>query len=293
MGLVEGIIIQRRAMPENGHSWWPEHMRRNCESQKLNPGKRPSSAMPSSSTTGSEKKEEVQPESADQHAAPNAEPTIDSEMPDGDATIRTRISTKRPDPGELKEEVPKRLRIVAKQSRPLWMATDTVSEQPEKRARIPETHVEVVPETLALTLESRGTMETYIELNVAASDLHESDPEEVWSNDLGWVPKSDLQAAREKEVTKLREFDTFEEVPQDEAEGDIISSQFVDKWDTSGELRSRLVSRGYEVSEIDPASLFAATPSVTATRIALVLGLAHDLDVAVATFLEPWNSRST
>ena len=135
---------------------------------------------------------------------------------------------------------------------------------------------------MLLTLESRGTMDTYTELNVAASDLHESDPEEVWSNDLGWVPKSELQAAREKEVTKLREFDTFEEVLQDEAEGDIISSRFVDKWDTSGELRSRLVSRGYEVSEIDPASLFAATPSVTATRIALVLGLAHDLDVAVA-----------
>ena len=36
------------------------------------------------------------------------------------------------------------------------------------------------------------------------------------------------------------------------------------------------------MSQIDPASLFAATPSVTATRIALVLGLAHDLDVAVA-----------
>ena len=107
-----------------------------------------------------------------------------------------------------------------------------MSEQPEKRARIPETHVEVDPETFALTLESRGTMETYNELNVAASDLHESDPEEVWSNDLGWVPKSDLQAAREKEVTKLREFDTFEEVPQDEAEGDIISSRFVDNWDT-------------------------------------------------------------
>ena len=125
-------------------------------------------------------------------------------------------------------------------------------------------------------------METYTELNVAASDLHESDPEEMWSNDLGWVPKSDLQAAREKEVTKLQEFDTFEEVLQDEAEGEIISSRFVDKWDTGGELRSRLVSRGYEASQIDPASLLAATPSVMATRIALVLGLAHDVDVAVA-----------
>ena len=48
----------------------------------------------------------------------------------------------------------------------------------------------------------------------------------------------------------------------------------------SGELRSRLVSRGYESSHADPASLFAATPSVTATRNAL--GLAHDVEVAVA-----------
>ena len=102
---------------------------------------------------------------------------------------------------------------MTKQSRPLWMATDTASEQPEKRPRLPETHAEVDPETFALTLESRGIMETYTELNVVASDLHEPDPEEVWSNDLGWVPKSDLQAAREKEVTKLQEFDTFEEVP--------------------------------------------------------------------------------
>ena len=67
---------------------------------------------------------------------------------------------KRSDPGELKEEVPKRLRIVTKHSRPLWMATDTVSEQPEKRARLPEDHAEVNPETFVMTLESRGTMET-------------------------------------------------------------------------------------------------------------------------------------
>ena len=120
-------------------------------------------------------------------------------------------------------------------------------------------------------------METYNELNVAASDLHESDPEEVWSNDLGWVPKSDLQAAREKEVTKLREFDTFEEVLQDEAEGDIISSRFVDKWDTSGELRSRLVSRGYEVSEIDPASLLLQHRRSLQRELHWWLGLAHDL----------------
>ena len=87
------------------------------------------------------------------------------------------------------------------------MATDTVSEQPEKRARLPETHAEVDPETFALTLESRGTLEMYTELNVAASDLHEPDPEEMWSNELGWVPKSALHAARELEVTKLQEFD--------------------------------------------------------------------------------------
>ena len=43
-----------------------------------------------------------------------------------------------------------------------------------------------------------------------------------------------------------------------------------------------LVSRGYLSSHADPASLFAATPSVVATRIALVLGLAQDVDMAVA-----------
>ena len=233
----------------------------------------------------------MQPESAEQHVAPNVEPTIDSEMPGSDATRRRRNSTKRPDPGNLEKEVLKRLRVVEKHSRPLWMATDTVSEQPEKRARLPETHAEGDPETFALTLESRGTLETHTELNVAAQDLHVLDPEEMWSNDFGWVPKPALQAAREKEVTKLQESDTFEEVPQDESEGDIISSRFVDKWDTSGELRSRLVSRGYEASQIDPASLFAATPSVTATRIALVADISGAFLHAVVE--QPFYSRST
>ena len=103
------------------------------------------------------------------------------------------------------------------------------------------------------------------------------------SSDLGWVPKPILQEAREKCVKKLRQFETYEEVPQAEAEGqEIISSRFVDKYEESGELRSRLVSRGYESSQADPASLFAATPSVVATRIALVLGLAQDVEMAVA-----------
>ena len=47
-------------------------------------------------------------------------------------------------------------------------------------------------------------------------------------------------------------------------------------------MRSRWVSRGYESNQADPASLFAATLSVVATRIALVLGLAQDVEMAVA-----------
>ena len=75
----------------------------------------------------------------------------------------------------------------------------------------------------------------------------------------------------------------YEEVPQAEAEGqEIISSRFVDKWEESGELRSRLVSRGYESSQADPGSLFASSPSIVATRIVLVLGLAQDVEMAVA-----------
>ena len=53
--------------------------------------------------------------------------------------------------------------------------------------------------------------------------------ETMWSNDLGWVPKSIRQEAREKEVTKLQQFETYEEVPQAEPEGqEIISSKKVE-----------------------------------------------------------------
>ena len=88
------------------------------------------------------------------------------------------------------------------------------------------------PKTFAMTLESDGNLETYTELNAVALDLHEPDPESMWSSDLGWVPKSILQEASEKEVMQLQQFDTNEEVPQTEAEGqEIISSRFVDQWE--------------------------------------------------------------
>ena len=103
--------------------------------------KRPSSAMPSSSTiSGSEKMKgcnlNLPISMLRQMLSRRLTRRCRIVMRRG---RRTRISTKRPDPGKPEEEVPKRLRIVTKQSRPLWMATDTVSEQPEKRARIPET----------------------------------------------------------------------------------------------------------------------------------------------------------
>ena len=123
-----------------------------------------------------------------------------------------------------------------------------------------------------MMLESDGNLETYTELDAEALDLHEPAPETMWSSDLGWAPKSILQEAREREVTKLQQFETYEEVPQAEAEGQD------DKWEESGEL----VLRSYESNQADPASISADTPSVVATRIALVLGLAQDVEMAVA-----------
>ena len=138
----------------------------------------PSSAKPSGSAReGGAQREPVDEQPQPQPDLGDSEMAMSTETPDAETIRRRRIVAKRSDPGELKEEVPKRLRIVTKHSRPLWMATDTVSGQPEKRARLPEDHAEVNPETFGMTLESRGTMETYTELNVAASDLHESDPE--------------------------------------------------------------------------------------------------------------------
>ena len=124
------------------------------------------------------------------------------------------------------------MRIWSKHSRPLTPA--------EKCAKIP-TLAAVNPETFAMMLESDDNLETYTELDAVALDLHEPDPETTWSSDLVWVPKSILHQAREKDVKKLQQFETYEEVPLAEAEGqEIISSQFVDKWEENGELRSRL-----------------------------------------------------
>ena len=102
---------------------------------------------------------------------------------------------KRSDSAVPTEVVPKRMRIWSKHSRPLTPAV--VSEQLEKRAKIP-TPASVNTETSAMMLESDGNLETYTELNAVALDLHEPDPETMWSSDFGWVPKSILHEAREK-----------------------------------------------------------------------------------------------
>ena len=49
------------------------------------------------------------------------------------------------------------MRIWSKHSRPL--TPTVVSDQPEKRARIPETPASVNPEALAMMLESDGNVE--------------------------------------------------------------------------------------------------------------------------------------
>ena len=72
-------------------------------------------------------------------------------VPTAETIRRTRIVPKRSDPEVPTEGVPKRMRIWSKHSRPLTPAV--VSEQPEKRAKIPAP-ASVNPETLAMMLES-------------------------------------------------------------------------------------------------------------------------------------------
>ena len=78
----------------------------------------------------------------------------ETETSDAETIRRTRIVAKRSDPAVPTGGVPKKMRICSKHSRPLTPAV--VSEQPEKRARIPETPVSVNPETFAMMLESDG-----------------------------------------------------------------------------------------------------------------------------------------
>ena len=84
----------------------------------------------------------------------DSEMAASTETPDAEATRRTRIVAKRSDPAVPTEGVLKRMRMWIKHSRPPTPAV--VSEQREKRARIPE--------TFAMMLESDGNLETYTEL---------------------------------------------------------------------------------------------------------------------------------
>ena len=149
-----------------------------------------SATEPSSSArlSGSAREEGAQREPVDEQAQPQPivgdfEMAAGTETPHAETTRRTRTVTKRSDPAVPTEGVLKRMRIWSKHSRPLTPAV--VSEQPEKRARIPETPASVNPETFAMMLESYGNLETYTELNAVALDLHEPDPETMWSSYLG------------------------------------------------------------------------------------------------------------
>ena len=103
-----------------------------------------SAAEPSSPArpSGSAREEGAQREPADEQPQPqpdmgDSEMAAGTETPDAETTRRTRVVTKRSDPAVPTEGVLKRMRIWSKHSRPL--APAVVSEQPEKRARIPET----------------------------------------------------------------------------------------------------------------------------------------------------------
>ena len=71
------------------------------------------------------------------------------------------------------------MRIWSKHTRPLTPAV--VSEQLEKRAKIPETPASVNTETFAIAL-----------------DVHEPDPETMWSSDLGYPSQSCRRPARKR-----------------------------------------------------------------------------------------------
>ena len=231
-----------RVLPGSRRSWWPKHERKNCEPQKLKPG--------GDLLVRQETKERPEPVDAEQRDVPDSDPR----KPDSDATKRVRISTKRSDPGELAEEAHKKLRAHCDET-----VASALDDDGNRVRTVRETGKSSRDSccggsrAFALMLESGENLETHTERNAVALDLHEPDPETMWCGDLGWVPKSILQEAREKKVAKLQGFHTFEEVPQVEAEGhDIISSRFVDKFEETGELRSHLCSRGYEASQVDP-----------------------------------------
>ena len=71
----------------------------------------------------------------------------------------------------------------------------------------------------ALSTDLEGP--TYSDLVDAVESMHDGD-EKAWTKDLGWVPKQDLQSARDREIEKLKEFGTHTEVDAEKAIGSEI-----------------------------------------------------------------------
>ena len=110
-GLVEGIITQRRVMPENGRSWWPKHVRKNCvlgRNLQVQQNLQVQRNLLALQERGAQR-EPVDEQPQPQPDLADSEMAMSTETPDAEMIRRTRIVAKRSDPGELKEEVPKRL----------------------------------------------------------------------------------------------------------------------------------------------------------------------------------------
>ena len=105
----------------------------------------------------------------------------------------------------------------------------------------------------------------------------------MWSSDLGWVPKSILHEAREKEVKKLQQFETYEEVPLAESEGqEIVSSRFVRKM---GRKWRTEISPGFERLRVEsggPGCTLCYYTFGCGDENCACVGLAQDVEMAVA-----------
>ena len=93
--------------------------------------------------------------------------------------------------------------------------------------------------------------------------------ENVSTNDAWWSGRLDpamVDAARKEKMDRLAHFEVYEQIPIEEATGEIIDTRWVDV-PKNRAVRSRIVARQFANEAM--AELFAGTPDSTAFRLLL------------------------
>ena len=147
------------------------------------------------------------------------------------------------------------------------------NQQPEAEEEIPEEEIPEAEEEIPEAEEEipEAVQEAEAEETEHRNELEEEtvvmiEEEEIWF--YASADEKEIRSAKDKEIAKMKEFNVFEEVPDDGEKK--ISTRWVFTRKDDGELKARLVARGFEEELLKPTD----SPTVSKFIIRILLGLA-------------------